>query len=290
MRLGGDRCRVWDWGTYGTILTMPPIDAVILGLIQGLTEFLPISSTGHLILVQAALGLGKSNALAFDAMLHLATVAALVVFFFSDIWLLAQAGLRKLSRLPVNTRDETLLYALLIGTIPAVILGLALESYMKTVFRSPLVVAGVLVAGSLFFIFAEWRYQNIRQTNDMSVWKGLQIGFFQCLALLPGFSRSGAAIGGGMLLGLSRSEATRFSFLLGIPVLAGAGAKMFLEMVTSHATIDWTAIAIGASVAFVSGLLAIRLMLAFLRTYSLWAFVWYRIILAGVVVALFFLG
>lgn len=269
---------------------MTPLDATILGLIQGLTEFLPISSTGHLILTRAVLGLQEQNTLAFDAMLHLATVAAIIVYFFNDIWLLAQTGLRKLGRLPVNERDQTVLYALLIGTIPAVIFGLALQTLMDTVFRNALFVAGILVAGSIFFMYAEWVYFNQPRTNDMTIWKGLKIGFFQCLALFPGFSRSGAAIGGGMVLGLSREEATRFSFLLGVPVLLGAGLKMLLQLIISHAGADWLMVLIGTSFAFFAGLLAIQIMITFVRKHSLWAFIWYRIILACFVLFIYFYG
>lgn len=266
------------------------IEAVALGLLQGFTEFLPISSTGHLILVRSLFGIDDSNALAFDAILHLATVAAVVVYFLPDILALVQTALRKLGRLPVNTRDETLLYALLIGTVPAVILGLSLESLMATLFRSPLLVAGVLIAGSVLFIYAEWKYLNEPRTNDMTIKKGFQIGLFQSLALIPGMSRSGASIAGGMLLGLTRSEAARFAFLLAIPVIAGAGMKKLIELIISDETVLWGMVAVGAAAAFVSGLLAIHLMISFVRKHTLWPFIWYRFILAAFVIFVFTFG
>jgi undecaprenyl-diphosphatase len=265
-------------------------DAAILGLIQGITEFLPVSSTGHLVLAHSVLHVTGSGALAFDAMLHFATALAVIVYFYDEIWVLLQTILRKLGRLPVNQKDLTLLYALIIGTIPAVVLGLFLESYMETTFRSPLIVAAVLFIGALFFVYAEYRYQNSYPATEITVWTGLKVGFFQVLALVPGFSRSGATIGGGMLLGLTRSEATRFGFLLGVPVLLGAGGKKFIDLLSMNTPVAWAPIGLGAVVAFIVGLFAIHFMVTFLRKNTLWPFVWYRVILAGFVLYVLFFG
>ncbi len=265
-------------------------EAIILGLVQGLTEFLPVSSTGHLILTRSFFSADGGNALAFDAILQMATVLAVIVYFRRDIWQLLQALLRKLSRMPVNRRDETLLYAILIGTVPAVILGLLLESYMESTFRSPLFVAGILVIGSFLFMYAEWLTISRPGNSNITTKKGLQIGFFQALALLPGMSRSGATISGGMILGLSRLEAARFSFLLAVPVILGAGLKKLLDLMSLHESIDWWPILVSSAVAFFSGLFAIHFMLSFVRKHTLWPFIWYRLVLAGVVVAIFFLA
>jgi len=267
---------------YNTAMTI--IEAIILGVVQGMTEFLPVSSTGHLILTRTLFGITDGNALAFDAVLHLATAAAVILYFFPDIWLLVQAALRKLGKLPVNPRDEMLLYSLLVATIPAVILGLSLESLMESVFRSPLLVAGVLIAGAGLFAYAEWVYQKKPRTNIINKTKGLKIGLFQSLALIPGMSRSGATIAGGMLLGLSRVEAARFAFLLAVPVITGAGLKKFLEMISSDEAITWAPILSGAVVSFFVGLFAIHFMLSFVKTHTLWPFIWYRIILASFVI------
>jgi undecaprenyl-diphosphatase len=265
------------------------IDASVLGLVQGLTEFLPVSSTGHLILTRTLFGIDGANGLAFDAVLQLASVAAVFVYFFSDVLMLTQTLLRKLGRLPVNPKDETLLYALLIGTIPAFIAGVLLESYMGSLFRSPLLVALVLILGSIFFMFAEYTYQNKPRTNEMTIKTGLKIGLFQVLALVPGMSRSGATIAGGMLLGLTRSEAARFAFLLSIPIITGAGLKKLLELIVSDEVILWTPLAVGSVVSFVTSLIAIHFLIAFVRTHTLWPFIWYRIILAAFVLFIFFL-
>ncbi|NCN52247.1 undecaprenyl-diphosphatase UppP [Candidatus Parcubacteria bacterium] len=271
---------------------MDLFSVIILGLVQGLTEFLPVSSTGHLILFGNLLGSEDANALAFDAILHLATVAAIIVYFYSEIWVLFQTFLRVLGRQPVDQKNVTLLKALIIGTIPAVIFGLLLEKMMETVFRNPLLVAGVLVVGSGLFMFAEYRYLKKPPVPStvMTVSMAIKIGFFQTLALIPGMSRSGSAISGGMILGLTRSESTRFAFLLGIPVLLGAGAKKLLDLLALNADISWPLVAVGAATAFIVGLFAIHFMIGFVRKHTLWPFVWYRIILAGVVVAAIFFG
>ena len=267
---------------------MDLFSAIILGVVQGIAEFLPVSSTGHLILVRDFLGATDSHALAFDAVLHLATALAVVVYFWNDIWQLLQTLLRMLSRMPVNAKDSVLLKALILGTIPAVVLGLLLEDLMGSVFRNPLLVALVLVLGSVFFMFAEYMYERQPRTREMTVGTGLKIGLFQTLALIPGFSRSGASLAGGMILGLSRSEAARFAFLLAIPVMLGAGAKKALELLSADDVTLGLPIIVGAAVAFIVGLMAIHFMISFVRKHTLWPFIWYRIILAGLVVLFFF--
>lgn len=262
---------------------MELLDAIILGLVQGVTEFLPISSTGHLILVREWLTIDATNALAFDAVLHFATTLAVILYFWNDIWSLAQAALRKLGRLPVNEKDLTLLYALLIGTVPAVIAGLLLEGFVTTHLEVPVIIGGVLFCASLFFIFAEWRYYLRPSTGSVTLKRGLQIGLFQAAALIPGFSRSGATIAGGMLLGMSRYEASRFSFLLAIPITLGIGSKKLLDLITDGGSIDWGPIAIGAVTSFITATIVIHFFLAFIRKYTLWPFIWYGIILSGFV-------
>ena len=269
---------------------MDIFSGILLGIVQGLTEFLPVSSSGHLVLMHSLLDVDGSLSLAFDAVLHFATALAVIVYFFDDIYRLTQTFLRKLGRLPVNEEDLTLVKAIAIGTVPAVILGLLLESYMETLFRNPFLVAGVLVLGSFFFMFAEYRYQNCFHEKGITIEKGLKIGLFQCLALIPGFSRSGATIAGGMLLGLSRSDAAKFSFLLALPVILGGGCKKLLELISADMVVPWTPIIIGSAIAFVVGLAAIHFMLAFVRNHSLWPFIWYRIGLACFVVFVLFFG
>lgn len=260
------------------------IDAIILGLVQGITEFLPISSSGHLVIVRDFLAIDDLNGLAFDAVLHFATTAAVMVYFRADIWNLIQVALRKLGRLPVNEKDITLLYALIIGTIPAAILGVLLESYISENFRSSIIVAVVLFLTAFFFMYTEWRYYLQPAHGELTLKRGLLVGLFQALALLPGMSRSGSTIAGGMLLGMTRYEASRFSFLLAIPITLGAGSKMALDLLKRDGgVVNWAMLLVGSIVAFVTALIVIHFFLRFIKKYSLWPFVWYSIILSGMV-------
>lgn len=259
------------------------VDAVILGLVQGVTEFLPISSSGHLVLVRQLLTVDEVNGLAFDSVLHLATAAAVTVYFWSDIWILIQVLLRKLGRLPVNEKDMTLLYALIIGTIPAVVLGLFLEPIIDEHFRSILIVAFFLSMASIFFMFTEWRYYLRPAHGEITLRRGLLVGLYQALALVPGMSRSGATIAGGMLVGMSRYEASKFSFLLAIPITIGVGAKMLLELLQNPGTVNWPMVWLGSVIAFITALIVIHFFLNFIRRYTLWPFVWYGFILSGLV-------
>ncbi len=265
---------------------MDSLSAIILGFIQGITEFLPVSSSGHLILMHSLLGVRDANPLAFDAVLQLATVFAVIVYFFEEIRVMLQTIMRKLGRLPVNEKDLVMVKALGIGTIPAIILGLLLERFMENAFRNPLLVALVLVIGSAFFMFAEYRYQNCFHDRELTPRMGWKIGLFQCLALIPGFSRSGATLAGGMLLGLSRESSARFAFLLSIPIILGSGLKKLVELLVSDTTVLWAPVVFGAITAFTVGLLAIHFMIGFVRSHTLWPFIWYRIILAGFIIFL----
>ncbi len=269
---------------------MDIVASIILGFVQGITEFLPVSSTGHLVLLHIVLGVEDVSSLAFDAILHLATALAVIVYFFDELFMLLQAVLRTLGRLPVNEKDILIVKALLIGTIPAVIGGFFLESYMDLLFRNPILVAIILILGSLLFMYAEYVYDNNFHTGNIDTGTGFKIGLFQMLALIPGMSRSGVTISGGMILGLNRSEATRFSFLLALPVILGAGAKKMLELLSSSVEVAWVPVGIGAGVSFLVGLCAIHFMVTYIKNHSLWPFIWYRITLACFVLFVAFFG
>lgn len=262
---------------------MDIFDSVVLGLVQGITEFLPISSSGHLILVRDFLSIDATNALAYDAILHLATTVSVIIYFWSDLWVLIQAMLRKLGRLPVNEKDLTLFYALLLGTIPAVVLGVALESVFDKNAQSTGLVAIMLFIASVFFMYVEWRYYLRPVHGAITAKRGFLVGLFQALALLPGFSRSGSTIAGGMLLGMSRYEASRFSFLLAIPITLGIGCKKFIDLLQAGGIVDWGVILVGAAVAAVTAFIVIHFFLAFIRRYTLWPFIWYSVILSALV-------
>lgn len=265
------------------------LTTIALGVVQGLTEFLPISSSGHLILAHELLGATSSLDLTFDALLHFATAFAIVVYFWRDIRDLIVAGLQLVAKMARGVREltsrEQTVVALIIGTIPAVVLGLLLEDIMATLFRSPQLVGVMLIVGSLVMLAAEhwkrWRETSVLHTG----WKkGLILGLFQSLALIPGMSRSGMTISGGMLFGLSREDSAKFGFLLGVPVLLGAGAKKALELGLADITLS---IVVGTLTAFVVAMLVIHYLLKYLRSHTLHVFIVYRILLALTIIVVF---
>ena len=262
---------------------MAIVDAIILGLVQGITEFLPISSSGHLVIAREFLSIDTNNALAFDGMVHLATALAALVYFRADIWTLIQSGLRKLSRLPVNEKDLTLFYALFLATIPAILVGIITEPFFDKNLQSISLVASLLLVSAIFFMYAEWQYYQRSNHSPINKRRGFQIGLFQVFALLPGFSRLGVTMAGGMLVGLSRLEAARFSFLLAIPMTAGIGSRKLLQLLQAGGTVDWMPILVGCTVATVTALFMIHFFLSFIKSHTLWPFIWYSVLLASLV-------
>lgn len=261
---------------------MPDIASFIaLGVVQGLTEFLPVSSTGHLILARDLLSLDVSYSLAVDAVLHLATALAVLVYFRRDIAQLTVSFFDLIRGGKTERKDRILIYALLLGTVPAVLAGLLLEGAIEGAFRNPTLVAYALIAGSALFFAAE---RLAKQNAALSAPKGVAIGFFQALALIPGVSRSGATISGGLLLGLSREEAARFAFLLSFPVILGAGIlKLFDLEAAGVLAAEGGPIAASAVAAFASGMGAIHFLLRFLKTHTLDVFIVYRLALAALI-------
>jgi undecaprenyl-diphosphatase len=262
---------------------MSMIEGILLGLLEGITQFLPVSTVGHIILIKDFISLDEVHLTALTGVLHVTIGLATMFYFWSDIWTVLQALLRKLGRLPVNSKDLILLKALLLGMIPAVIIGFFSEPYIYSDLDNASLVAAVLLAASIFFMYAEWRYY-VRPVHDqVTVRNGFLVGLFQIFSLLPGFPRTGAAMAGGMLLGMSRLEAVRFSFLLAIPTTMVIGIRKLLSVITATGPIDWVAIVVGGIVAFFSALLCIHLFLSYVRKYTLWPFIWYGVILAALV-------
>jgi undecaprenyl-diphosphatase len=254
--------------------------SLVLGVVQGITEFLPISSSGHLVLVQDLLSVSGSHLLAFNVFVHVGTLMAVVVYFWADILTLTQTLFRKLGRLPVNEKDWIMLVALAVGTVPAALLGFFLGSVVESMLMYPVPVALALVFGSVLFMYAEWSHFRFPHSRPLTVRVGFLMGCFQTLALIPGISRSGATIAGGMLLGLTRYEAARFSFLLAIPIITGAGVKVGIDVISEPTAFSWGVVMTGAVSSFLVALFVIHAFLAFIRRYTLWPFVWYRIALA----------
>lgn len=260
---------------------MDMFDAIILGIVQGATEFIPISSSGHLIIARDLLGLGENSGLAFDAVLQLATAFALVVYFWKDLKTIAISAWRYLRKSDITDGEKNILLAIIFGTIPAVILGLALEGLMETLFRSVYLVAVGLLGGSILMYYAE---KNFTGGRNITIKKGFFLGLFQSLALIPGVSRSGSTISGGMILGLNREEATRFSFLLAFPILFGSGMKKMLDLYQTGELMQiGSTLLIGSICAFIVGLISIRYLLRFVKSNTLMPFIIYRVIIAGII-------
>lgn len=252
---------------------------MLFGAIQGLTEFWPISSSGHLVIAHDVLKFDFIDSLSFDVALHLGTLVALFIYFWSDIRLYIVAFARSLANFQVKTdANQRLAWLLVLGTIPAAAVGFFLGDWIESSVRAVWVVASMLILGGILFILFE-RY--LKPTKDLAAlgWRGtLVIGMAQALALVPGVSRSGATILAGLGAGFSRSTAARFSFLLSIPIVFAAGInqmlKVFSEGVSGNA---WLLMAAGFVVSAIVGYGAIRFLLKFLVQHPLNVFGYYRI-------------
>lgn len=265
---------------------MSYLEGLLLGIVEGLTEFLPISSSGHLILAREVLGLNVPEGLTVDAVLQLAATLAVAVYFFVDFRTLFATFTKKLRGLPVLPEDSTLFLAIALGTIPGLLLGIVLEEYMDTVFRNALLVAFALLFGSALMYIAE---RFARGGAALSVKNGFLIGCFQALALVPGVSRSGATIAGGLFLGLSREAAARFSFLLSFPIILGSGSKKLWELWQGgDIAMQAGPLLLAFLTAFAVGLASIHWLISYLRTHTLSIFIWYRVALAFVVIGFLF--
>ena len=259
--------------------------AVVLALVQGVTEMLPISSSGHLILVPRFFG-WQDQGLAFDAAMHVGTLLAVVLYFYRDLWNMATAGLASVFR-GRHTPDSRLAWAVLLGTVPVAVAGVLLKDTIEHVFRNPLLVAGNLALFGVLLWWADRTGRRRRQLQQMDLRDGLLIGLAQALALVPGTSRSGITMTAGLALGLTREAAARFSFLLSVPAVAAAGllaVKDFIERPGEH-TVGPLAVAVGVSA--VTGMLSIHFLLRFIQRVGMAPFLWYRLALAGLCVYFF---
>ena len=256
--------------------------ALILGLVQGLTEFLPVSSTAHLILVSDVLKLDVEKfGLTFDVALHLGTAVA-VLLYFAGTWIgLLGDVLHGRWRLPL----------VVVGTIPAAIAGVLFESAVSTTLRGAVVIAIGLLVGSAIFVLAERLGTRRRTLDQLTFVDAIVVGVAQAIALIPGISRSGVTISAGLFRGVERADATRFAFLLATPVILGAGAKTLLDArKLSGLTAQLDVTAIGFVVSFLSGLAAVAFMVRYLRGHSLHVFVVYRVALAIIILVAVALG
>ncbi len=264
--------------------------SIILGIVEGVTEFLPVSSTGHLTVAEKLLGLpvDDKGITAYTAIIQVGAILAAIIYFWRDILkfiLGLVGGLR--SAEGRRTDGWRMGINVIVGSIPIAVIGLAFKSVIEGELRSLWVVAAAFVGWSVLMVVAEHLGTQSRG-EDSVTWKdALIIGAVQCVALIPGVSRSGATISAGLLRGIDRVTATRMSFFLGIPALAAAGV---LEAATSvkeiDATVGWPAVAVGTVVSFVVAYASIAWLLRFVANHSIVVFVWYRAALGGVIVAL----
>ena len=258
--------------------------AAVMGVVEGLTEFLPISSTGHLILAGALLGFGDDKAKVFDIAIQTGAIFAVILVYWQKIR-------DTLVTLPSSKISQRFALNVLIAFTPAVVLGLLFGKAIKANLFNPVVVASTFIIGGFIILWAEKRQQNnpklgtITDVDQMTVMDALKVGLVQCFAMIPGTSRSGATIIGGMLLGLSRKAATDFSFYLAIPTLIGAGAYSLYKERALLSMADAPMFGVGLVVSFISAWLCIKWLLKFIATHSFVGFAYYRIVF-GVIVLL----
>lgn len=260
------------------------IKAAIMGVVEGLTEFLPISSTGHLILAGALLGFDDDKAKVFDIAIQTGAIFAVILVYWQKIHDTVLA-------LPTEKQAQRFALNVLIAFVPAVILGLLYGKAIKAHLFTPVVVASMFIIGGFIIIWAERRQQKnpavtrIHDVESMTAMDALKVGLAQCTAMIPGTSRSGATIIGGMLFGLSRKAATDFSFFLAIPTLIGAGAYSLVKDRALLSVADAPMFAVGLVMSFLSAWLCIRWLLRFISTHSFIGFAYYRIVFGMVVLA-----
>jgi undecaprenyl-diphosphatase len=264
---------------------MSTLEALVLGLVQGLTEFLPISSSGHLRIVPALLGWEDPGA-GFTAVIQLGTMAAVLIYFRADLWRIASAWLREL-RTPIRraSQDARLGWFIVLGTIPIAIFGFIFKDQIESGARSLYLIGSALVLFSIVMVIAERVATRQRELGELNGRDGFFIGLFQALALIPGVSRSGATISAGLFRGFDRVAAARYSFLLSVPAVVLSGL-FELRKVGENGSPSAAATAIATVVAFASGYVAIAWLIRYLGTHTLNVFVIYRVALGALVLVL----
>lgn len=258
------------------------IHPIILGAVQGLSEFLPISSSAHLLLMPWFFH-WPDQGLAFDVALHWGTLFAVIAFFYKDIWNMAKGFVNSLMPSRRDLKSNTyqkLAWLVLIASVPAAVIGKLFESQAETYFRNPLLVAATTSVMGVLLYLADRYGPKIKSLVEVYLPEAVFIGFAQALAIVPGFSRSGSTITAGLFMGFTRQDAARFSFLMSVPIIAGAGLLKLPEIagIGNHAQLI-----AGFVSAAVFGFLAIKYMLRYISSRSFAVFTWYRLILAAII-------
>ncbi|MEZ5853303.1 MAG: undecaprenyl-diphosphate phosphatase [Hyphomicrobiaceae bacterium] len=255
---------------------MNTLQVILLGIIEGLTEFIPVSSTGHLLLTEYFFGI-KSPRNVFEILIQLGAVLALLTVYSAKIWQIV-------SGLPNDPAMRRFAAAIVVAFLPAAFAGVLLHKIIKEVFfQSPTLICTTLVIGGIVLLFVDRMRLNpeVEAAMDITPLKAFQIGVCQCLALIPGVSRSGATIVGGMLFGLTKRAAAEFSFFLAMPTMAGAFAYDLYKNINDLDAATVKSIAIGFVVAFIAGVIVVRYLLEFVSRYGFAPFAWWRIIIGG---------
>jgi undecaprenyl-diphosphatase len=254
---------------------MTLLQAILLGTLQGATEFIPVSSSGHLVLVPWLLGWPEPG-LAFDAIVHWGTLLAVLAVFWRDLYRLLLAGLKSLRTRSLADPEARIAWWIVIGTIPAVVIGYLGKDFFEKLFSTPIAAAGFLLVTGLILSLSERLGTQTREAEEMSWFDALLVGLAQAAAIAPGISRSGATIAAGLLRGVKRATAARFSFLLVVPAILGAGILSLLDLAgVGVLATDWPLLVSGFLAAAVSGYFCIRFLLSYLQRGRLYAFAVY---------------
>lgn len=264
---------------------MDIIQIIALALLQGLTEFLPISSSAHLILLPILAG-WEDQGLAFDVALHVGTLVAVVLYFRKIIRQLTVDWLSSLQQRQ-NVGESKLAWAVILGTIPVCLAGLFLGHLVELFLRSPLIIAATTILFGLLLGWADWKGKRHRNEHQLGGKDIFIIGMAQAIALIPGTSRSGITMTAALMLGLTRKAAARFSFLLSIPVIFLAGSLETVKLIKTDQAADWFALTAGAIFSAVSAYVCIFLFMKLLERIGMWPFVIYRLVLGGILLFIF---
>ncbi len=261
---------------------MTLLEAVVLGLVQGLGEFLPISSSAHLVLVPWLFN-WQDPGLSFDVALHFGTLIAVIIYFWRDWLRLFIGGLTN-----VKSSDGRLFWYLVASSIPGAAIGYTFEEHAETIFRTPLLIAFMLIIMGIILYWADQKSRKITEIDNISFKTSLLIGLSQALAIIPGVSRSGITITTGLLMGLTRESAARFSFLLSTPIIMGAALVKMPQVLSTPGMLN-TNFIVGIIVAGISGLASIYVLLRYVQSKSFLPFAWYRFVLGAVVIMVVFM-
>lgn len=262
------------------------LQIIVLAVVQGLTEFLPISSSAHLILVPVIFG-WPDQGLAFDVAVHVGSLVAVIAYFRDELQRMSRDFVSSILERKV-IGESGLAWAVILGTIPAGLFGLIFNHYIEANLRSAFIIALATIGFALFLWYADAKGKQNRNEHSIQIKDILIIGFMQALALIPGTSRSGITITAGLLVGLSRDAAARFSFLLSIPLILAGGGLKTKELIDSTAPVDWQAIFFGTTLSAISAYICIHYFLKLINRVGMLPFIAYRIVLGAFLLVLFY--